>query len=202
MTFYDNSWLASGGDDCTARVWDVTTKTEIKTLHHGYHVFTVEFNHARTKLLTTVESDSIFVWDLVIEEPLCLGYPTRYRSLRGPRFSSDETRIICPWDDDSKFYDTCYDVPFGFVIYDTTSLERLVQVDDNVPGGPMYQMWSIAASPDDTFATGNQNGTISLWNAKTGALLLTIEGHSEIVTTVCYSSDGKRLFSAGYDKKI
>lgn len=196
---YDNSLLASGSQDCTARVWDVTTKAEIMKLQHGNHVISVEFNRAGTKLLTGSETDDIYVWDLDTEECICFG-DTMYL---GPCFNFNENRIIISVDDDTEMHTTWDDIPFGFAIYDATSQEMQLLVKDDVVGGPKRQMLSIAANPvDDTFATGNPNGSISVWSVSTGALLLTVEGHKEVVTSLCYSPDGKRLFSAGYDKKI
>ncbi len=44
--------------------------------------------------------------------------------------------------------------------------------------------------------------TIKLWDAATGALLRTFEGHSGWVTSVAFSPDGARVLSGSADKTI
>jgi WD40 repeat protein len=48
-------------------------------------------------------------------------------------------------------------------------------------------------------ATGSQDNTTKLWDAETGKELLTLGGHHDIVTSVAWSPDGKRLASGGSD---
>lgn len=58
-------------------------------------------------------------------------------------------------------------------------------------------IWSVAISPTgDRIAGGGADGTINIWNATTGALLLTLRGDTEAITALAYSRDGKTIFSA------
>lgn len=50
-------------------------------------------------------------------------------------------------------------------------------------------------------ATGGEDGTIRLWDAKTGELQMTLEGHSGAVHKVKFVADA-RLVSAGHDKTV
>ena len=43
---------------------------------------------------------------------------------------------------------------------------------------------------------------MKLWDAATGQDLLTLNKHSAIVTSVCFSPDGTRLASAGFDRTV
>jgi WD40 repeat protein len=50
--------------------------------------------------------------------------------------------------------------------------------------------------------TGGSDGTVRLWNAKTGAELKALAGHAKDVRAVAFSSDGAMAYSAGDDLKL
>ncbi|MBE9186323.1 trypsin-like peptidase domain-containing protein [Microcoleus sp. LEGE 07076] len=52
------------------------------------------------------------------------------------------------------------------------------------------------------FATGNSDGTISVWNFPSGELKTTLQGHAEAVNAVAMSADGKVLASGSDDKTV
>ena len=49
---------------------------------------------------------------------------------------------------------------------------------------------------------GSKDNTIKVWDSRTGALLHTLQGHSESVRSVSYSPDGKYILSGSGDKTI
>jgi len=52
----------------------------------------------------------------------------------------------------------------------------------------------MAFSPDGgRVVSGSREKTIKLWDATTGALIHTFEGHSEPVASVAFSPDGGRV---------
>jgi WD40 repeat protein len=63
--------------------------------------------------------------------------------------------------------------------------------------------FSVAFSPDGRFlATGMSDGTITLWDAATGAGVESLQGHAEMVRCLAFSTDGTTLASAAGDGTI
>jgi WD40 repeat protein len=60
---------------------------------------------------------------------------------------------------------------------------------------------SIAVSADGTLvAIGEEAGKIKIYDAKTGQVAKTLQGHTAAVTGVAFSADGKQLVSGSLDK--
>ncbi|RKU05496.1 hypothetical protein C6501_19780 [Candidatus Poribacteria bacterium] len=69
--------------------------------------------------------------------------------------------------------------------------------------GHSTSVWSVAFSPDgQTLASGSSDGTIHLWDVRTGTHKKTLTGHSDWVRSVAFSSDGQTLASGSYDHTI
>ena len=62
---------------------------------------------------------------------------------------------------------------------------------------------SAAVSPDGrSVASGSDDGTVKLWDARSGAEIATMEGHTGVVTSVAFAPDGTRLASASQDERV
>jgi len=61
----------------------------------------------------------------------------------------------------------------------------------------------VTLSPDGRrIASAGRDRTVRIWDANTGANLMTLRGHEQDVYTVSFSPDGRRVVSAGKDRTI
>ena len=73
-------------------------------------------------------------------------------------------------------------------------------ISDNHTFRPSHRGWVSAVKWNKSnayqLASSSHDGTIKLWDADSGARLLTLQGHDSEVFSVAFSPDGKRLASA------
>ena len=61
-------------------------------------------------------------------------------------------------------------------------------------------VYSVSFRPDgQTLGSGGGDGTIRLWDAKTGTPFHTLTGHTWGVYSLCFSPDGQTLASGSFD---
>jgi WD40 repeat protein len=85
------------------------------------------------------------------------------------------------------------------LIADPDGAERKVLADAH-PGG--VASLAAAATAKVLVTGGGTDNTVKVWNSDTGALLRTMEGHTDNVLRVAVSSSGKTAVSGGLDKTI
>jgi WD40 repeat protein len=61
---------------------------------------------------------------------------------------------------------------------------------------------ALAAGAGGLIAGGGEDGTVRLWDLKTGRCAHTITAHTEGVSALAFSADGRNVFSAGRDQVI
>ncbi|KAG2147170.1 WD40-repeat-containing domain protein [Suillus cothurnatus] len=65
-----------------------------------------------------------------------------------------------------------------------------------------YYISCLAWSLDDSILSTSADHLILLWNAKTGALMKTLENHAETVSSLAWLPDGSGFMSGSLDRKI
>ncbi len=70
-----------------------------------------------------------------------------------------------------------------------------VPVDDDIT--------SVQFSPDGSLlATGSRGGRLSVWNARTNALMESIDAHASVILAIAFSPEGRHLATGSADKTV
>ncbi|MFH2141693.1 MAG: caspase family protein [Bacteroidota bacterium] len=85
---------------------------------------------------------------------------------------------------------------FSAIIFSSFAVGQDIKL--GLPVGHTEKINSISYSPDGKIiVTCSNDHTAKIWDAKTGKLLYSLEGHSDIVNSVNVSSDNERIVTAG-----
>ena len=91
------------------------------------------------------------------------------------------------------------DIHTGKILQDLTEIwTNLIKSIDGID-----EVKSSAFSLDNTtFAIGDKDGSLQLWDVRTGKQLLTLAGHTDSINALAFTADGTRLASGSRDRNI
>jgi WD40 repeat protein/tetratricopeptide (TPR) repeat protein len=182
----DGKQLASGSEDKTIKIWDVTTGKVLNTLkgHEGW-VNSVGFSPDGKQLASGSGDKTIKIWDVTTGKVLntLKGHEDSVWSVG---FSPDGKQLASGSGDKT------------IKIWDVTTGKVL-----NTLKGHESWVYSVGFSPDGKqLASGSGDTTIKIWDVTTGKVLNTLKGHEDSVFSAGFSPDGKKLASGSEDKTI
>jgi WD40 repeat protein len=187
----DGKRILIGSGNVETKVWDGETGQEVLSLKGSSPVSRVAFTPDGKRILTGHPDGTAKVWDAELGQEI--------HSLKGHSadvscvaVSSDSKRIL------------------------TGSRDKTVKVWDAEKGqvihtlkGHISQVISVTFSPDGKrIVTGGGGfddplrplgGEVKVWEAETGQEILSLKGHTDGVTCVVFSPDGKRIVSCTKD---
>jgi WD40 repeat protein len=223
----DGKTILTGNDDGTARLWDATSGTLLRTLQGDRDdVLSVAFSPDGRSVLTASRGDKTAqLWDATSG--------ARLRTLQGhtgdvfsAAFSPDGKTVLTGSGDwTARLWDTAsgallrtlqgHTSGVSSAVFSrdgktilTGSFDETARLWDAASGAPLRILQghadvvtSVAFSPDGkTVLTGSLDKTARLWDAASGAPLRTLQGHADVVTSVAFSPDGKTVLTGSLQR--
>ncbi len=189
----DGTWLASGSEDKSVRVWDVCTGEQVALLngHEGW-VNSVAFSPDGLLLASGSADNTVRLWDTGAARELAVlrGHNNYVTSVT---FSPDGSRLASS---SGKLMGTTVDNTVRlWDAYTGAQLTVLRGHEDHVA--------SVSFSSDGTrIASGSADKTVRIWDARSGTELAALRGHENVVLSVAFSPDGRRLASSSDDGTV
>jgi WD40 repeat protein len=200
----DGKTLASGSHDKTIRLWDVATGKERATLQgHTYMVSSLAFIPDGKTLASGSHDRTIRLWDVATGKERA--------SLQA--FSSVYSVAVSP---DGKTLASISMLEREITLWDVVAGKKraTLKVPHRDTEFLLQDYESVAFSPDGktlasagfefraTIGRCRDNNIVKLWDMVTGKERATLQGHTNNVTLVAFSPDGKTLASGSYDETV
>ncbi|KAI0687553.1 WD40-repeat-containing domain protein [Earliella scabrosa] len=184
----DGTMLASGGNDRSCLVWNVETGALRLTLHgHGDSIRTAAFDPGCQRIATSCKDGSVRIWSTSTGEELVRLHEHSEDVISVSFSRSGQWIMSASWDATIK-------------VCDSFSGERALSLLEH--DGPIY---SAQFSPDldnKFIASGSYDHTVRLWRMSDGSCVRIFKQHTNAVSYVLFTPDGKSLVSAGWDGRV
>ena len=182
----DRKTVVTGGDDRTARLWDVATGKQLgPALQHQGAVRHVAFGPDGKTIVTRSDDNTVRLWEVATGKQL------------GPDLKHQNRVSAVDFSPDGKTVLTGR--------HDYTA--RLWEVATGKQLGPDLQhqdgVTAVAFSPDGkTVLTGSHDRTARLWEAATGKQLGRALRHQGVVEWLAFSPDGKTVLTSSIGNRL
>jgi WD40 repeat protein len=190
----DGKVLASGSDDGTVRLWDLTDParpTPLSVRHDSADaVFSVAFSPSGRVLAAASADDRVRLWNVTD--------PARPVRLGGVLGGPTNTAYSVAFSPDGKLL-AVGSADRDVRLWDVSNPARPHRIGPTLTG-PTGYMYSVAFSPGGRrLAAGNTDGSVWLWNVARPAhpsLIATLTGPTGQVYSVAFGPDGRTLAAA------
>lgn len=183
--------LVSCSRDHTIRIWDINKGSLIKKIDcYGYHTPTATFSHDGHYMVSTSDESIVFwdtdTWQIVHQTKL---FRTYYNSVScNPK---GRYAVSASYTYSANLIDK-----YTLSIWDLETGDKVKSIDTKA------SIQNVKYSPDGKMIASTMGRNFALWNAATGDLIHTFEGHRDDVTSICFSPNGQWIVSASQDQQI
>ena len=217
----DGKYIVSGAGsmfgrskDNTIKVWDLRMGALLHTLQgHSSYVWSVSYSPDSQYIVSGAGSmfgrskdNTIKVWDSRTGA-LLHTLQGHSESVRSVSYSPDSQYIVSG--EGSMFGSKdnmikVWDSRTGALLHTLQGHSEPVSSVSYSPDGQYIISWAWAVNFLSHFWSKSKenDNTIKVWDSRTGALLHTLQGHSESVRSVSYSPDGQYIVSGSSDNTI
>jgi len=194
----DGTRIVTGSEGNKATVWDASTGKALGELKgHRDAVTKVSYSADGTRILTGCRDQAVRVWDaktgkVLLEAKGMMSDDSKV----AVAFSPDGQRIVAGRRDGTA---RVIDARTGAVLLELKGRPLVANTFQIITG-----VLCVAFSPDGTRivtggTTDSGSGEASVWDARTGAELLQLKGHTGLVTSASFSPDGERIITGSTD---
>lgn len=200
VAFAEPRYLASGSYDGTVKLWDLTTGSASTLYGHAGAVSTVNIAPHHHWLATGSNDHRVKLWWLALRWRLAAISRRYVEPHRGAvysvAFTPDERWLISGSTDNTvSVLDLMQPRAPAMILQAHTGHVYQVAIS---PQG----RWLASASMDNTIALWDLPQVLARRTTKPPEPLIVLRSHTDGVTSVAFSPDGKQLASGSYDKTV
>jgi WD40 repeat protein len=186
----DGSWLASGGDDATIRIWDLADGHCRTVLGHIGAVLSLALTPDGARLVSGSDDGKIRFWEVAT------GRMGASREGIGRSHTDPVTALAVAVAPDGNWLASgASDATVR--IWDAGRRQVRAEL-----WGAVYGLRGLAISPDSTLLAGSTGLDVVIWDVPKGEVRLRLAGHAGVVNAVAFAPDGTWLASTDTDETV